>query len=283
MRRIDAHQHYWAVSRGDYGWLTPSLEPIFRDFGPADLAPSLSQCGIDATVLVQAAPTMAETRYLLELASRTPSVAGVVGWVPFDEDDAVLAMEELADDPALVGLRPMVHDIEDIDWILRAELTAPLEAMARLGLVFDALVRPAHLSRLLTCLERHPDLSVVLDHAAKPDIRHRGFQPWATEIAALAGHPGVSCKLSGLLTEAPEGAGEVELRPYFEHLLSCFGPQRIIWGSDWPVLNLAASYERWWQVTEDLLGSLSQNDRAAILGGNAERIYLRSGRKPRAC
>ncbi len=276
MHRIDSHQHYWALARGDYGWLTPALAPIYRDFGPADLQPLLDAHGIGATILVQAAPTVEETRYMLDLAARTPSVAGVVGWAPFEAPDAVACIRALAEDPLLVGLRPMIHDIKDINWILRQELTVPLRAMAGLGLVFDALVRPVHLPALLTMLDRHPDLQVVIDHGAKPDIRHGTFEPWASEMAWLAERKQVACKLSGLMTEAPEGANAEALRPYAEHLLRCFGPDRLLWGSDWPVLTLAASYARWVNTADDLLSGLPQEDRDAVFGGNAQRIYLRN-------
>jgi L-fuconolactonase len=272
--RIDAHQHFWRVSRGDYGWLNPGLAAIYRDFGPSDLAPLLKPGGLDATILVQAAATEAETWFLLEIASRTPFVAGVVGWTALDAPGTLANIEKLAVEPLLVGLRPMLHDLDDEDWVLRPDVASALQAMVGHRLVFDALVRPRHLSRLLLLADRHPTLPVVIDHAAKPDMRGSWDPRWAADMAALAQRPNVTCKLSGLLTEAGEGAGLEELRPWFAHVLHIFGPSRLIWGSDWPVVTLAAEYGRWWQITQDLLAPLAPAEREAILGGNAARIYL---------
>ncbi len=171
--RIDAHQHFWNPRRGDYGWLTPAVGPIYRDFMPEDLAPTLTRLGIDGTILVQAAPTVAETIYMLDIAANTPFVAGVVGWVDFTAPDAPDMIARLARDPLLVGLRPMIHDIADDDWMLRDDLAPALHAMTAHGLVFDALVRPRHLPRLARFVTRYPNLAVVIDHGAKPDIRNR--------------------------------------------------------------------------------------------------------------
>jgi L-fuconolactonase len=280
--RIDAHQHFWALARGDYGWLTPALGPIHRDFGPADLAPLLRARGIEATILVQAAPTLAETRYLLSIAAASPLVAGVVGWVDLAAPDAVSHIARLANDRLLVGIRPMVQDIADDDWLLWDELIPGLAALARLHLVFDALVLPRHLPRLLRVVERHPDLIFVIDHLAKPPVAQGALTPWAEDIAALAAHPNVMCKLSGLITEAAPDWMVDDLRPYAAHVLACFGPDRVLWGSDWPVVDLAGGYDAWWQATEALLAGLPAADKAAILGGNAQRVYLRERGRP-AC
>lgn len=272
--RIDAHQHVWRLARGDYGWLTPALAPLYRDFAPADLAPLLARHRIARTVLVQAAPTVAETRFLLEVAAATPFVAGVVGWADFAAADAPDVITALAADPLLVGLRPMVQDIADDDWLLRADLAPAFAALGAHGLVFDALVLPRHLSRLLVLLDRHPALPVVVDHGAKPFIRDGRLDPWRADMAAVAARPNTVCKLSGLVTEAGAGWTAETLRPYVDHLLSAFGPQRLLWGSDWPVVNLAGGYDRWSAATEALLAGLGETDRAAIRGGNAARIYL---------
>jgi L-fuconolactonase len=274
--RIDAHQHFWRLARGDYGWLTPELAAIYRDFQPGDLQPLLEAQGIDGTILVQAAPTVAETRYMLAVARETPWVRGVVGWAPLDAEEAGSTVAELAQDPLLVGLRPMLHDLADDRWILRPEVAVGLAAMEQHGLVLDALVRPQHLPHIRQLLARHPRLPVVIDHAAKPVFRPGGFDGWAGDMAAIARASQACCKLSGLLTEAGPGAGADALRPCVEHLLSVFGPSRLLWGSDWPVLTLAAPYARWWEVTEQLLAPLHEDERTAILGGNAQRIYLSS-------
>ena len=280
--RIDAHQHFWQLARGDYGWLTPDLAPIYRNFGPADLKPLLSEGRIDRTILVQAAPTDAETQSMLEIARQDALVAGVVGWVDCDAADIAARIDALAAEPLLVGLRPMIHDIPDPDWMLGPGLARALAAMQRHGLVFDALVRPHHLSRLLVLADRWPDLPIVVDHGAKPDIRQRAQEPWASDLLALARRPNVVVKLSGLLTEAHPGEGLYHLYPFTRTILEAFGPERVLFGSDWPVLNLASSYGDWLDIVERTIGGLAPEAQAAIMGGNAARIYLAS-RGRRGC
>src|SRR5262245_14271412 len=236
-RRVDAHQHFWRLARGDYGWLTPALAPIYRDFEPADLEPLLGQTGVDGTVIVQAAPTVAETRFLLDIARTTPFVAGVVGWAPLDAPDAPDIVAALARDPHLRGLRPMIHDLPDVDWMLSPDVARGLGAIEAADLTFDALVRPRHLPNLRRLLARHPGLRVVIDHAAKPEIPAGRREPWAENMAALARETRAWVKLSGLVTEdGPEWSID-RLRPYVDHLLETFGPDRMIFGSDWPVLS----------------------------------------------
>jgi L-fuconolactonase len=271
--RIDAHQHFWRLDRGDYGWLTPALAPLYRDFGPEDLAPLLAQAELGRTILVQAAPTENETRFLLGLAAASPMVAGVVGWVDLDAADAPDRIAALAADRKLVGIRPMIHDITDPDWILKPALAPAIEAITEHGLAFDALVRPIHLPRLARFIDRYSKLRLVVDHGAKPDIAEDGFQPWASDIARIAKCGHTLCKLSGLVTEAGPGWTVERLRPYVDHLLHCFGPGRLIWGSDWPVVDLAGGYLAWWRATTTLLASLSAAERTAVLGVNAARFY----------
>jgi L-fuconolactonase len=274
--RIDAHQHYWQVARGDYGWLTPAVAPIYRDFMPPDLAPLLEAHGIAQTILVQAAPTVAETRFLLGIARDTPSVAGVVGWVDFANPDAAAMIAELAQDRLLVGLRPMVQDIADNDWLLDPALDAAFAAVAAHGLAFDALVLPRHLPRLLVRAKQHPHLRFVIDHAAKPAIAARTLDPWRADLAALAALPNVACKLSGLATEALTGWSVADLAPYAAHVLDIFGPSRVLWGSDWPVLERNGSYASWFAAAQSLAGQHPE-----IFGANAARLYLSTrGRKP---
>ena len=274
--RIDAHQHFWRLARGDYGWLSPELRPLWRDFEPADLAPLLARCGIDATVAVQAAPSLAETRHLLALAQATPWIAGVVGWVDFESRHALAQLAELAAEPKLVGVRPMIQEQADERWMLRPALRPVFEALERGGICFDALVRPQHLEPLCELVLRHPALRVVVDHGAKPALREgRGWPGrarWRERLRALAAS-GASVKLSGLLTEAPARAGAAELAPWVDALLEDFGPRRVLWGSDWPVLLLASDYERWRELTLELLRGLSESDRERVLGGNARDFY----------
>lgn len=281
--RIDAHQHFWRIGRGDYSWLTPALGAIYRDFDPEDLAPHLAAHGIAATILVQAAPTHAETAFLLDLADETAFVAGVVGWTEFAATGADATIARLAADPLLVGLRPMVQDMDDDDWLMRAELAPAFDAMIVHQLVFDALLKPRHLRRLIAVLERHPQLRVVVDHAAKPAIGSGDDAAWRSDVAAVAQFSNVACKLSGLVTEAPSNWTVDDLRPYAEHLLTCFGAERLIWGSDWPVVNLAADYRRWISTAEQLMAGLDASAQSRVFGGNAVGMYLTHRGKTIAC
>ncbi len=275
--RIDAHQHFWSVARGDYGWLTPELEPIYRDFLPEDLAPLMHAAGIEGTVLVQAAPTVAESEFMLSLADDAPFIKGVVGWVDFEAADAGAQIAVLAKHPALVGLRPMIQDIPDPQWMLKDALAPAFEALQANDLTFDALTLPHQLGPLRRLLTRYPDMRVVIDHGSKPLIRDNTMDGWAEDMKALARETNAFCKLSGLVTEARHDWTTADLQPYVQHLLDTFGPDRLLWGSDWPVCTLASSYERWCSTTDELLRNLSGQQRDAILGDNATRAYnLRS-------
>src|SRR5262249_23638036 len=228
----------------------------------------------EATVLVQAAPSIAETRYLLDVAREsTGLVRGVVGWVDLAARDAEAVLSDLAGDALLKSIRPMLHDLPDPAWILRPEVHRALLPLRQLGLRFDALVKPRELKPLLKMLERHPDLAAVIDHCAKPEIATRAWQPWADELKAIATHTSACCKLSGLVTEAGAGWKVDALQRYVEHVLRCFGTERVMWGSDWPVVTLAASYVDWVAATDALLAGLSPGEQAAIRGVNALRFY----------
>jgi L-fuconolactonase len=270
---IDAHVHLWRLARGDYGWLTPDLGPLYRDFGPEDLAPLMAAAGVAGAVVVQAAPTEAETRFLLDLADRTPTLLAVVGWTDFGAPDVGAAIEALAGHGKLRGLRPMLQDLEDDDFILSPAADGALGAMAARGLVFEALVRPRHLRRLLTLRERHPDLAIVIDHAAKPDIAGGAWSPWAEDLRRVAADGKTVCKLSGLITEAGADWTVERLRPYADLVIDAFGPDRVMWGSDWPVVRLAGPYDAWRAAAGRLLEGLAPADTSRILGETASRIY----------
>jgi L-fuconolactonase len=275
MIRVDAHHHVWRVGRGDYGWLTPDL-PIYRDYRLPDLLPLLGD--IAATVLVQAAPTEAETAYLLNVARNSDGlVRAVVGWEDLSGRTAADRIESLATDPHLRGLRPMLQDIPQTDWILDPALEPALQAMLACSLRFDALIQPRHLRTMLTFCARYPELPVVIDHAAKPDIAHGAFQPWADEISQVARETKAFCKLSGLVTEAGKDWRADDLRRYVDHLVGCFGPHRLMWGSDWPVVELAGGYAAWRRASEELLAGLDEPLRDAIMGGTAVRFYGLNG------
>jgi L-fuconolactonase len=271
--RIDSHQHFWRLARGDYGWLDTAPAVLRRDFLPDDLAPLLAAQGIDATVLVQAAPSLAETRFLLDLAARTPWVAGVVGWVDVAEASACADLAALAADPALLGIRPMLQDIADTGHILRPEAARVLDALSETGLCFDALIRPRHLPVIGQVMRRHPGLRLVVDHGAKPAIATSGpaeRAAWAAGIAALAAHPGVYCKLSGLANEAGRDWQAAALAPYVATLLDAFGPARLMWGSDWPVVLDVAAYADWHAAAAALI---PPEHHAAVFGATAARFY----------
>lgn len=272
--RIDGHQHFWSLQRDDYGWLTPDLVLLYRDFGPEDLQPLLDQAGVDHTVLVQAAATTDETRYLLGIAEHHSMIAGVVGWVDMDSPaNAIEALDEFRRHPSFVGVRPMIQDIEDPAWIDRPELEVVLEALVQSKVCFDALVRSEHLPYLLNCLTRHPELRVVIDHGAKPDIASGEWQPWADGISMIANQTSAYCKLSGLITEASDTQTYDDVMRYLDHLLEVFGSKRLIWGSDWPVLNLAGDYKGWHDASTARLDALSEPDQDDILGRNAIDFY----------
>ena len=273
MQRIDAHQHFWDPARGDYGWLTADLPALFQPFGPDDLAPHLKAHDLTGTVLVQAAPSLAETDYMLAIASHTPFVKGVVGWIDFEQPDHRHEFERLARNPHLKGIRPMIQDITDPDWMLRPSLDWAFRAVIEHNLAFDALVLPKHLGNLHLLIDRYPDLRVVIDHGAKPQIRARSFEPWASDMARLARHTGAFCKCSGLVTEARTDWQAADLSPYLDHLISSFGPERLIFGSDWPVLTLASDYSRWVETLERAIGHLPKDQQDMIMGGNASRFY----------
>ena len=270
---IDAHFHCWQLSRGDYGWLTPALAPIYRDVAVEDWLAQAQPLGVQGGVVVQAAATEAETHFLLQQADAHASVLGVVGWVDLLAPDAVERITALAQHPKLKGLRPMLQDIADPDWILQDALTPALQTMQQCGLVFDALVKPLHLPRILALAQRHPGLAMVIDHAAKPDIAAGQWQPWADDLAHIATQTSAVCKLSGVLAEAGPQPSPGAAQRWCEHVLKSFGPQRVLWGSDWPVLELASDYTRWWQDVQVVLQGLTDAERAAVLGGNAQRVY----------
>lgn len=276
--RIDSHQHFWSIARTDYGWLTPALPSLYRDFLPAHLEPFLQSAGIAHTILVQAAPTLAETHHLLDLAQQTPFVAAVVGWIDMLAADAPDTIAALASTPKFRGIRPMLQDIPDVEWIAAPALAPAFAALIAHDLTFDALVRPAHLPALLEVMQRYPSLRVVIDHGAKPNIAAGQRDDWARQMRVIARDSTACCKISGLLTEAAVGVTLDAIRPYLDVLFECFEPHRLMWGSDWPVVNIACDYQAWWAMTQRYLGQIDPSGREAVLGGTAARFYRLGGR-----
>ncbi len=276
--KIDAHQHYWEVSRGDYDWMSPDDPVLARRYLPVDLAPSLEKHGIARSVVVQAAATVEETEYMLGIADATQTVAAVVGWVDFENPDHLRHLERLARHPKFVGVRPMIQDIPDVNWMLRDDVQWGYEAVIDLDLTFDALGFPPHLDNFLTLLTRYPEMRVVIDHCMKPQIRDHAkgpevFDRWAEGMSRLAKQTQACCKLSGLVTEAAEGWSLDDLRPYASHVLDVFGPERVMWGSDWPVCQLRASYDDWRAASEALTADIDYEDRERVFGGTAISFY----------
>ena len=283
MIRIDAHQHFWRIARGDYGWLTAAGHPaIHRDFLPNDLSPLLKNARIEKTILVQAAPSVAETEFLLELAADTSFVAGVVGWVDFEAPDAAKAIDHLARNKFLLGLRPMIQDLADDDWVLSRRIEPAITAMKANNLRFDALVKPRHLPSLRRFIDRHAGLPVVIDHGAKPDIAQDDIDRWEGAIRTIARETRAYCKLSGLATEARKNFDAQDIRPAVDILCDAFGAERLMWGSDWPVVNEAwdtgksfspEPYTRWHAIAGDLTRSLSGSANDRLFGGTAAEFY----------
>lgn len=272
---IDAHQHFWRLSRGDYDWPNDSVAPIFRDFGPEDLRPLLDRAGVRQTVLVQVCPNEAETAFMLDIAAKADFIAGVVGWVDLTAPDAVDRIDWLRQNPLLRGLRPMLQSIDDTAWILQPAARRALAHMAATGLCLDALIQPRHLAVIHQLGRRHPDLKIVVDHLAKP--RMGQAQPpdqlWAQGMTALAGLPNLWCKLSGMVTEVGPDWQSADLAGHAGLVLDAFGPDRVMWGSDWPVVNLAADYARWWRQSQDLCAGLSPGERDRVFDGTARDFY----------
>lgn len=271
--RIDSHQHCWQLQRGDYDWLDESLGVLYRDYQPSELAGHLEAGAINKTILVQAAATLEETYYLLSLAEQYDFIAGVVGWVDMDGPNALEQLVGLAEQNKIVGIRPLIQDIAELDWMLEPSLDPIFRQLIDRQLCFDALVKPQHLDNLIRLLARYPALRVVIDHGAKPNIATGEFDQWAEQMQIIATETQTCCKLSGLLTEADEGATAADLQPYMQHLLDCFGAERLMWGSDWPVLNLAADYSSWLAISEQFISSLPVEGQQAIMGLTASRFY----------
>ncbi len=273
MEVVDSHIHLWRRARGDYDWLTPDLSEIFRDFGPEDYVSANRGFDTVGAVLVQAAPTVAETEYLLELAQDVPWIQGVVGWVDF-ESNAIAALQRLAHNPLFKGVRPMLQDIAPTDWVLNRDFSSVFETLESFGLTFDALVQPRHLNAIARLMVRHPKLRLVIDHCAKPNISAGQFDDWALSIGALAQFPSVSVKFSGLTTEAKKGEVDASVyAPYLKHLFSTFGEDRVMWGSDWPVVNLSTSAQQWFEVSEELMRGVAVGHWQKFWSRNAQVFY----------
>ena len=274
---IDAHHHLWDPARADYPWMTEELDPIRRRFGVEDLVPLLDAAEIDATVLVQTRSSADESREFLAAAAGTSRIAGVIAWTDLASpgiDDDIASLRAAAGGDRLVGIRHQVHDEDDPEWLLQRDVRRGLAAVERAGLVYDLLVRPREMPTALEVVRAMPDQRFVIDHLAKPPIRDGAMSPWAELLEPFGELPNVTCKLSGLVTEADWSSWTSgDLAPYVDRALALFGPDRMLFGSDWPVSLLAASYQTVADTARALLAGLSMDERAAVMGGTAAEVY----------
>jgi L-fuconolactonase len=271
---VDSHQHFWDPGRGGYDWFDVEGPTLRRPYLPADLIPLMQATGVTKTVLVQADGTLAETDYILDIAAETDFVAGVVGWIDFEDPDSIKDLKRLAKRPKLKGLRPIIQGQPDVNWMFRDDIQWAYRAICDLGLTFDALGKPRHLANFATLAKTYPMMPIVLDHALKPEITDPAtFPVWADGMSRLADQPKICCKLSGLFTQAGPGWTPTTLKPYVDHLLAAFGPDRLMWGSNWPVDALVAPYETLFTTIRALTASLDAQDQAKLFGGTAERFY----------
>lgn len=272
--RIDSHHHLWKYSQSEYPWIQPGMEAIRRDFLLEDLEPVLRSAGMDAAITVQARQSLEETEWLLDLASKNSSIKGVVGWVPLTDPQIGSYLKSYAAHLKLKAVRHVLQDEPDDFYILREDFNRGIAALSGFGLCYDILIYERHLPQTIRFVDRHPNQVFILDHIAKPRFKERVLSPWRERMQDLARRSNVYCKLSGLVTEADwKTYTEADLRPYVEMVLECFGPKRVMFGSDWPVLLLASTYEKWLAFVERATQSLSQHERARLFGGTAREAY----------
>jgi L-fuconolactonase len=271
--RIDAHQHFWRYTAEDYGWIDEPMAVIRRDFLPADLEAEIRTAGIDRVISVQARQSIEETEWLLEMAAARDWIAGVVGWAPLVDPAVGGVLERLAADPKLKGVRHILQAEPDA-YMEREDFGQGLREVERLGLAYDLLVFHRQIPTAIRLVDRHPGLTIVLDHIAKPAVARNELEPWRRQLRELARRPNVWCKLSGVVTEADYAHWtEAQLRPYLEAALEAFGPERLMFGSDWPVARVAIGYADWVELVERFLSQLSEPECESVFGGAARRAY----------
>jgi len=272
--RIDAHHHLWRYAIEEYGWITQNMGVLARDFLPEDLRPELLASGTLGSIAVQARQTLEETTWLLRLADEFAFIRGVVGWAPVASPDFPAVLERLQDSQKLKGLRHVIQDEPDEDFMHRQDFNAGVALLKQYGMVYDILIFERHLPAAASFVDRHPAQVFVLDHIAKPRIADRKLEPWRTNICELARRENVYCKLSGMVTEAHwKNWSPADLQPYFDVVLQAFGPKRLMAGSDWPVCLLATTYQTWFSTVREFIRPLSLTEREMILGGVAGEVY----------
>lgn len=272
--RIDSHQHFWRYSPAEYGWIDEAKSAIRRDFLPADLERQIAAAGIHGAISVQARQDLDETRWLLELAGRHDFLKGVVGWAPLIDPQVAETLNELASNLKLLGIRHVLQDEPDPDYMLRDDFNAGIRALKPLQLVYDILIYERHLPQTIQFVDRHPSQTFVLDHLAKPRVKAAEISPWRENLQELAKRPNVYCKISGLATEGDYASWtEEQLRMYINVTLEAFGPGRIMFGSDWPVCLLAIDYRDWIAILDRAISGLSEWERNRIWAGTATEAY----------
>jgi len=271
--RIDSHQHFWRFNPDEYGWMQPGW-PIRRDFLPADLEPELRARNLDGCVAVQARQSLAESRWLLELATANAIIRGVVGWVDLRSPGVTEELEEFAKHPKFVGVRHVVQDEPDDGFMLRADFQRGIGELHHFGLTYDLLVFPRQLPAAIKLAQQFPEQPFVLDHLAKPPIKVGTLSPWREQIQELARLPNVTGKVSGLVTEANWADWRADdFKPFLDVVFGAFGPERLMFGSDWPVCLLAGSYERVFGLMANYVGQFGTNAVAKVFGDNAAKFY----------
>jgi L-fuconolactonase len=272
--RVDAHHHLWRYNKEEYGWIAEEMSALAKNFLPFDLEQQLARTGIHGSVAVQARQTLEETRWLLEIAGKSPVIRGVVGWAPIAAAEFPEELERLHGSKKLKGLRHVIQDEPDDEFILRADFNRGIALLKRHSLVYDILIYARHLPAAISFVDRHPGQTFVLDHAGKPNIRAHELEPWRGNLRELARRENVYCKLSGLATEANWLAWEpADLQPYVDTVLEAFGPKRVMVGSDWPVCLLATTHRHWYATVQDFIEPLSVREQELILGGVATKVY----------
>lgn len=271
---VDSHQHFWQVDRFDYPWMTPAVDVLCHDYLPGRLEPILRQNGVGQTILVQASNSVEETKWLLSLADQNPFIAGVVGWVDLQSADVGEPLAELAAHPKFKGVRHLVESEPADDWLAQEDVIKGLRELASRGLSYDLLVHTRHLHHARKTIDECPELRFVIDHLAKPPVARGELDQWARQLKPIAAAQNVFCKLSGLVTEANwTGWRTEDFIPYVDKVLEYFGPERIMFGSDWPVCLLAASYEQVLETFHTLLADLGDEQRELIFSKNAAQFY----------
>ena len=271
---IDSHQHFWQVGRFDYPWMTRDLGVLYRDYLPAELEPILKSNDVEKTVLVQASNSVAESRWLLNLAGENRFIAGVIGWADLMSPDVDAQLNELTADSKFKGVRHLVESEPNDDWLIQPAVLSGLRRLSNYGLSYDLLVHTRHLKHVPQIAETCPDLALVIDHLAKPPIAKNEIHEWSRAFKPLASFPNISCKLSGLVTEANWTSWQTDdLRPFVEVAVESFGVDRLMFGSDYPVCLLASTYDRVLNSFQEILKSLSDADREKIFSTNAARFY----------